>query len=175
MKRIVICLASLVFCLGTFIGCRQNPPELLAWNIYQGQIEDYRVTIEDTKEEGANHFVRRAELQPLVNNEVWKGPLDSNRHITGLDYNADGTWDRIFYCGYPERINGCNSVMLDGNGRMIAWDPCGLDEDGLAPFTPKEVKTAITALNEALDSIHQPEYRTSTIEGWRKKNGYPAN
>jgi len=157
MKSFVIVVVAV--CVSAFISCCQKESQLVSWDVYRGQIEEYEVEIEDSNYEYPSHAERIVDLHPLPVNYIWQGNTAIYLGITGHDYNADGKWDRVFYCGYPEKTNGCNSVTLDAKGRITAWEPCAADNNQVKPFTQKEVEIAIAWLDKAMRSIHKPEYR----------------
>ena len=93
------------------------------------------------------------ELKPLKTNTffpdstAWGG-------IKVWDYNSDGHWDAIFFCGYPESANGCNSILLGKDPKdwlSWKWSPCRYDaEHGVAMIDG-------CAIEHALDLVQKYE------------------
>lgn len=88
----------------------------------------------------------------------------SSNTITGHDYNADGRWDRVFYCGPHPMVPsstpayGCNSVVRMSDG--WEFEPCSADKDKLWGFTPQAIAFAIRRLDLALDEVRQEKHLT---------------
>jgi len=82
--------------------------------------------------------------------------------ITGHDYDSDGEWDRVFYCGYGTDseggMTGCNSVIR----QEARWkfEPCAGDEGKAKPFTLPEIEYAITELDAAVETTRTLENLT---------------
>ncbi|MAF80594.1 hypothetical protein CL628_01125 [bacterium] len=138
---------------------------LQAWNLYSGAIPGYDVEIDEA--DRGQTFRRIVHLYPIDASGERTGP--SWVSITGHDYNDDGNWDRVFYCGMRDTKYGCNSVIMTRDGRWT-WSPCPADEGKVEPFTMGEIKFAILRLNEAMSGVHNAKHRTSTLEEWRKRH-----
>lgn len=74
--------------------------------------------------------------------------------ITAWDYDSDGHWDEIFFCGYPEKSYGANSIKLGTDPNDWAswqWSPCRYDaEHGIAMIDG-------CAIEHALDLVQKYE------------------
>ena len=153
-----VCIGLLV----AFLRLRdsRDSGELRAWNTYRGEVGGYSVEIDES--DRGEGFRRIVHLRPSGS--------PSYVGITGHDYNDDGRWDRVFYCGYPEVTNGCNSFYIDPSGELV-WEPCPADEDILEPFLLGELLFAEQELDQAMAAVHQPQFLTSTLVDWGRENG----
>lgn len=94
--------------------------------------------------------------------------------ITGHDYNSDGLWDRIFYCGptpLVEGNSGCNSMYRRRVGPYeVAWkfEPCAADEGNVEPFSEEAINMAIAKLDGARMLIGNNGHLISRWE-WNEK------
>ena len=74
--------------------------------------------------------------------------------ITAWDYDSDGIWDEVFFCGYPENSYGANSIKLGTDPKDWAtweWSPCRFDaEHGVAMIDG-------CAIEHALDLVQKYE------------------
>ncbi len=75
--------------------------------------------------------------------------------VSGHDYNMDGRWDRLYWCGYNNSTAGCNSYVLDSTGHWV-YEPCIADVER-APIPEFEILILVKRLNEALKA-RRPEY-----------------
>ncbi len=167
MKQIIIAAAALLT-IAIFAGGCSNEQTLIKWDTYEGQIDHFTVKIEDSLHSDSNGQMERIiHLCPTANNDIWHGEITTYVGITGHDYNGDGFWDRVFYCGYPESTNGCNSVTLEYNHDVKSWEPCPADEHKIQKFTQDEVNLAVRYISIAMLEIHNYEHLTSTLEQWR--------
>ena len=163
MKKSLILFGVLVLGVTAIVVVNKSSRDsdkLQAWNIYKGEVGEYAVEIDESNR--GHGFSRIVHLRP-------KGS-PSYVGITGHDYDDDGKWDRVFYCGYPESVNGCNSFCITRSGERV-WEPCPADKDRLQPFLLGEVIFAEEQLDKAMASVHRVQFRVSTLEDWRKKNG----
>jgi hypothetical protein len=125
------------------------------WKIYRGQYDVYNVEIQKSE-----YGDWRTEI--FVN--LHKKENSSYVSISGRDYDADQNWDIVTYCGYPDTVNGCNSVVRTENG--WAWSPCSSDEEkGLKRFTQQEIDFAIDNLDKAKKIVLKKKYLESN---WRR-------
>lgn len=101
--------------------------------------------------------------------------------ISGFDYNADGTWDRISYSDYQVSLGtnsfraGVNNVYRLNSGDW-SWEPCSSDKDyGLKPFTPEQILFAMMELDRAVAQIRNPEH-LAEYSFWadKDKRGVPV-
>lgn len=167
MKKIIAATAALLI-IAIFSGCNNNERTLVKWDIYEGVIDQFTVKIEDSLHNDSNGQVERIiHLYPTANNNIFPDEIATYAAITGHDYDGDGFWDRVFYCGYPESINGCNSVTLEYNHNIKSWEPCPADEHKVQQFTPDEVNLAVRYISMAMLEVHNYEHLTSTLERWR--------
>lgn len=150
-----------------FSGCN-NEHILVKWDIYEGQIDQFTVKIEDSLHNDSNGQVERIiHLYPTTDNNIFPEPSATYAGITGHDYDGDGFWDRVFYCAYPEPINGCNSVTLQYNHDIKNWEPCPADKRKVQQFTQDEVDLAVRYISMAMLEVYNHEHLTSTLEQWR--------
>lgn len=124
-----------------------------AHNIYRGEVGEYAVEIVET--DYGKGFERIVHLKEK-GARSWAG-------ITGHDYNDDGKWDRIFFCG-SQKSFGCNSFHFI-LGQQI-WEPCDVDKDRVQPLPLGDVIFAKQQLNAAMMTVHRAQFRTS--EDWKK-------
>lgn len=162
MKKSLILFGVLVLAVVAIVVVskgKRDSDKRQAWNIYRGEVGEYTVEInESNRGQGFNRIVHlRRQSTP------------SYTGITGHDYDDDGKWDRVFYCGYPESVNGCNSFCITRSGERV-WKPCPADKDRLQPFLLGEFIFAEEQLNKAMATIHRAQFRVSTLKDWRKKN-----
>lgn len=75
--------------------------------------------------------------------------------VSGHDYNMDGRWDQLYWCGYNNGPTGCNSYVLDSTGHWV-YEPCIADVER-APIPEFEILILVKRLNEALKA-RRPEY-----------------
>lgn len=71
--------------------------------------------------------------------------------ISVWDYNADGNWDKMFICGYPNDANGCNAIVFNGeleDWKKWEWDPCPADK-GMKPFDGNTVAHIVQLIKQA--------------------------
>ena len=133
MKRIVTCIAAIVLAM---VGCSRSP-KVQEWHIYKGSIPGYSVNIEDTAYENGKHY-RIVHLE-ATDKSVFPSA------ITGHDYGADFSWDRIFI--QKTSAGGFNSVYFH-NGQQ-EYEPCEGDKTS-SPFTPAQLIDAKLKLEESL-------------------------
>jgi hypothetical protein len=132
-----------------------------AWN-YQGEIttthddQSYSYKVEISDLDRGNGLSRIVHLNPTYGDFA----SESLASITGHDYNFDGRWDRIFYCGYQTtkdgHKSGCNSVTQQSSGHW-EFDACSSDSEKVQPFTHGEIAFAILELDEAVKQV--PSYK----------------
>ncbi|WKZ26781.1 MAG: hypothetical protein QY304_01620 [Candidatus Paceibacterota bacterium] len=130
---------------------------LVTWNLYHGELQSeniaYNVEIDE-----ADHgygFRRLVHLR-LVDSPSYVG-------ITGHDYDNDGKWDRVFYCGNHELVGrhpeysefGCNSVIRTASGWK--FEPCPADEGVVQPFSDRAISFAIAELDLAMSRLHNED------------------
>lgn len=135
---------------------------LVAWNIYKGGFQtatgNYNVEIDESDEGFGFSTITHLYL-------VGKPSYVS---ITGHDYDNDGKWDRVFYCGGDNHKtndgheSGCNSVLKTAKG--WEFEPCPADEGRIKPFTAKDIDYAISELNAAMRQFYNP---SSIVSHWR--------
>lgn len=109
----------------------------------------------DISEVSRGGDVRRiARLKPLHDER-----LSEFARITGHDYNSDGEWDRVFYCGYQSvegrSSSGCNSVTRQKDGSWT-FEACRADEGLVEPFSHGEIIFAIMELDAAIGEVRKP-------------------
>lgn len=112
---------------------------------YTGEIDGFTVLITETQREG-EHVQQIVHLYAKV-----PGSTNVNA-IMGHDYNADGRFDRVFFCGSHELIYRCNSVVFSDGGGKWRWEPCPSDRSRV-PFTDQEVFEAQALLYLALSRV----------------------
>lgn len=170
MKRIALYVIALALCIGTLAGCGRKDRVLTTWNIYKGEIHEFTVEIEDVGHDSKGQLERIMHLRPTLDNSIWNGETASYLGITGHDYDGDGYWDRVFYCGYPNNANGCNSVMVKWNHDITGWEPCPADKGKIQKFNQEEVDRALRYLSTAMVEIHNSTHLVSTLEQYRAKD-----
>jgi hypothetical protein len=67
--------------------------------------------------------------------------------ISGHDFNTDGVWDEITWCGYDTNRSGANSYVRTKKGWK--WQPCDIDKK-YAPINEAEIANAIKSLDAVL-------------------------
>lgn len=126
------------------------------WLVYEGafdtEYETYEVEISEV--DRGSGFERIVHLRPTDKPSVG---------LTGHDYNSDGVWDRVLYCGSHDLIGthpngwefGCNSVIRNGS----SWDfePCPADDGQIEPFSTEAINFAIAELDSAMETIHNQD------------------
>lgn len=133
---------------------------LVTWNVYSGTLttpsasRGYNVEISES--DRGFGFVRILHLWP-VGRPGFEG-------ITGHDYDNDGQWDRVFYCGslHPNKdgkSGGCNSVLRTRSGWR--FEPCDADKGNIDPFSPAQISFAISELDIAMRELHNREHLVS--------------
>lgn len=134
------------------------------WNLYAGrfetQDETYDVEIDDADKGNGIH--RLVHLR-IAGETSLKG-------ITGHDYNGDGKWDRVFYCGEHEMIGqppegmgfGCNSVVRTPEGWR--FEPCPADEGIVQPFSDMAISFAMAELDTAMKQMHNNDHLSERWE-----------
>lgn len=167
MKTLLVSLVLLVVSV-CFFSCGSNDDTLTRWNTYEGKVtilfKDFNVQIEDYSYNGSSTIRRIMHMHPVG--------MESYVGITGHDYNGDGTWNRVFYCGLDgneENTTGCNSVLFDEENYTWTFEPCPGDEGKVKPFTEDQIKAAISALNYGMENLHNEKYLTMTLEKWQEK------
>lgn len=135
-------------------AARLGPP-LRTWNLFNGELKTaanvYAVEIDES--DHGEGFSRIVHLYPK--------DRPSYYGITGHDYNADGQWDRIFYCGYSTDgvATGCNSVARQIDGSWL-FMPCPADRGKVEPFTASQITFAGGELDAAMVQIHNNAHVT---------------
>lgn len=131
-----LCIVSTIWVLASMGRSHIKPG--LWWNEYNAQMDNYLVCIDESQHVGEDTPFRMVHLRSITNDLTG---------ITGHDYDMKGTWDRIFFNGYPSATNGCNSyVRVKGGWR---WEPCDWDKS-MKPIPQSEIPKAIALLNSAL-------------------------
>ena len=152
-------------------ACTSSHPPVTLWNRYTGEIHG-NITVG-----GSSDFIVKINETRYGENPrqliVHVRPLDAPAYvgITGHDYNNDGTWDRIFRCGYPEEIYGCNSVIRERRSytssefHYDSWvfDPCPANV-GMVPFTQHEIGEAKAILELARGTFYSADFLVCDIE-----------
>jgi len=155
MKKFLKQMVWLLVFVGTFFALRyafdEGSGEMIVWNTYNGDFDGYTVRIEESdKGQGMRRQVHLDTIDP-----------NSELRITGHDYDGDGAWEVIYYCG--KGSSGCNGMSLSSNGKMT-WEPCNADKDKVEPFLVGEVMYAKYQLDQAMILFHRPEFRFNNLE-----------
>ena len=161
----VICGAFLL--AATFVLCihvqrqidqrRTYAPDNTYWVGYCGQIktelDTYKV---DIGESWRRDLGTRERIVHIYPESLSDGSLVS---ITGHDYDLDGEWDYISYCGYPLRsdgkMTGANAVVRLDSGWK--FEPCNGDRGFVTPFTLEQIMDATVELNLAVRHVRHDE------------------
>ncbi len=150
LDRYFFKIAGTVFALACmlsfgFVGYRtvdefrsRNRPPTLWWNEYFAVLDDKKVEISESQHGGEKTPTRIVHITAATNHFVG---------ITGHDYDMDGTWDAIFWGGYPQETNGWNSYIRTAKGWR--WSPCPGDEK-MTPIPQDEIAKALAALDASL-------------------------
>lgn len=150
--------AVLVIVVGVvYINSTTNSGALTDWNTYKGQIANYDVSIDESTRGNRTQLIVRLRLIGA----------SSHAGITGHDYDSDGRWDRILYCGYPQQSNGCNSMLIDEDGTMT-FEPCAADEGKIKPFTDDDIRVARLQLAAAMAAVYNEEHIVRTLAAYRQ-------
>lgn len=156
MKK--VCL--LVFCLllqSSYKTPRKNnvsstQPRLVEWNIYGGRFNEYWVIIDESRYSTQLRMERVAHISQEPFGVVG---------VTGHDYDGDGEWDEIFYCGIPESTYGCNSIIIKTNFDPV-WEPCPKDSHLLNPFDFGDIVFAKHLLDDAIAIFNRREFQIAS-------------
>ena len=153
-KRFFIIMLILGIVLTGTIACGVRADNrLVEWNSYKGDMPDYNVSIDESR------YANQAGLRVILQAEKKDPEHEYRMTITGHDYDGDGQWDRIFYCGYPDLKKGCNSV----NMKTGEFHACPADEGKVQPFTQEEIEYAKATLDQAMASVHNDQYRKTNL------------
>ena len=159
MKKIILICLSLIAVWFAVDTASNKKSEEKVWKEYGGVLTtddgDFRVEISETREPG-QPFKHIVHLNPLKNNILFPEAL-SYQSITGHDYDNDGKWDQIFYCGFPNANYGCNSWRL-GSGSEKKYEPCPGDEKKPNAFGENEIYDAVSKLDAAMKKFHDKQY-----------------
>ncbi len=128
----------------------------VASNTYYGELKNedvvYKVEIYETTYSDSSSL-RVVHLNP-------KGESDES-WITGHDYNNDGEWDAIFYCGKHKMVDpnnsGCNSVIKRARGGVWDFVPCKADEGRVKPFGWAAIAFAVNELDRAMARVRNQD------------------
>lgn len=142
MKTTVMIIAILVTFLMT--SCTKEP-KLEAWNVYKGEVGNYKVEIDEVLRGGQWTVFVHLDLKKMKGKAF---PVA----ITGHDYDGDGGFERFFI--REETVDGYNSVHFDTHGEIV-WEPCSADEDK-APPTRNLVNSAVHELYLATAIVYKP-------------------
>lgn len=149
---VIVAVAALIYVKAT----DERGKHLVAWNVYTGTLQTtttYRVEI--SEEDNGYGFERLVHL--------WPANKPTYESITGHDYNSDGKWDRVFYCGKHDLVNswtsgslGCNSVFRTRDGWK--FEPCPADKGNVMPFSETAIQFAIKELDTAMSQFYKKEH-----------------
>lgn len=152
----VLALALAVVALVVTLTKDERGQHLVTWNIYRGELQTestvYEVVIEEVNQ---GSLQRHISLRPVG------GP--SYVGITGHDWNSDGHWDCLFYCGNHDLVQsdpdgsvlGCNSVVRTKSG--WTFKPCSGDKGVVEPFSDEAISFAIAELDAAMEQVHNED------------------
>lgn len=129
---------------------------LVTWNLYHGELQsgDVAYNVEIDEADRGYGFRRLVHMRP-VGKPSYVG-------ITGHDYDNDGRFDRVFYCGNHELVGqdpkgefGCNSVIRTASGWK--FEPCPADDGVVQPFSDRAINFALAELHEAMYRLHNKD------------------
>ena len=153
-------LGILVAFLAACTGCDKKKG-LTKWDEYRGKIPNYRVLVEETREDG--RLRRRAHLDAIKDGTVPHG-------VTGFDYDNDWEWDEMFIQETDK--HGCNGTRLSrdryGNISGRTWEPCNADKGKVEPFTDRQLSQAEALLDAGVEAVVKPENRVDKLQKYRK-------
>jgi hypothetical protein len=153
---------ALVVAVGALIYTKaidERGEHLVTWNLYHGELQSGNVAynVEIDEADRGYGFVRLVHMRP-VGEPSYVG-------ITGHDYDNDGQFDRVFYCGehelvgqYPKREGwgfGCNSVIRTANGWK--FEPCPADDGVVQPFSERAINFVLAELHAAMYRLHNED------------------
>ncbi|MBI4449670.1 hypothetical protein HY634_01300 [Candidatus Uhrbacteria bacterium] len=177
MKRTLVVIALLAIS-----GCEDRATDHVttAWDVYWGEIPGYAVEIDESQLDHLPARGRLVRLRPILEQATEQAVPFSERcgsscGITGHDYTADGRWDRVFLCGYPDASNGCNAIAFywdkdSAVPRLEEWEPCSANKDDVQRFSQEEVAAAVSQLDAAMRTIHRIEHRVWDLEEYRARS-----
>lgn len=141
-------LGTILVALSIIGGCRRTKFVKYDYEYYKGQIDDYKVSINQQKL-GKKLYTKLVHLDAVDSNTIPYG-------ITGHDYDSDNKWDRIFI--QETNHHGCNAMFFNEKGEA-RWEPCPADKDKVDPFTKKQVLETRKILNKAIKEVENEEHR----------------
>jgi len=178
MRNIINIVLFIIISSFFFTGCSHfsNNDAGKEWNVYRGQIEGYRVEINESNRQRDrdgyyNYITHLYPIEGAEHDIAWSDTTYSWQSITGHAYRVDDDelrLYRVFYCGYPDSRNGCNSFLINKDGTM-EWEPCSGDIDDLLPFSEAEVEYAKAMIKMAMLEIHNEEH---VVSKWTLEDGF---
>jgi hypothetical protein len=174
-------VASIIILTVTVIGVyriaasKAQGDHLVEENVYKGIVSTehdlYQVEIYES--DYGNGFSRIMHLGP-TDDLIFKS-------ITGHDYDDDGQFDRVFYCGNHKMVGshskgdewefGCNSVTRTADGWR--FKACPADQGLVQPFSAEAIEFALSELRFAMERVHNSEHISQRWR-WDASEGRPV-
>lgn len=148
-------VVALVVAVGVLIYTAvkdERGEHLVTGNLYCGKFQSDSIAynVEIDEDDYGYGFRRLVHLKP-VGKPSYVG-------ITGHDYDDDGQFDRVFYCGNHELVGqgskgefGCNSVIRTASGWK--FEPCPADDGVVQPFSDRAISFALDELYAAMHHV----------------------